>query len=191
MRLLRASCFVIAPLVFAATGTHAEVRSQCVQLAEPSEYFDRSEVVFVGIVLANEATGTTTTHIEPTHIATLRVERVWKGPVQREFTVGADAPFTVGRRYIVFASGKALYTAMRCGWAELEGEAHKKREWLATKPSRRPPFLNESGSINRTRSFRSFVAARHAFRCFAIGVWPPVVNDLRRMTPRSDDVYSA
>ena len=128
---------VVATVLAASWITYSEAARQCVVFVEPSDYFERSDVVFLGTVVSTKPTGAQGNHIV-TDIATFDVERIWKGPTQSQFTVGDDRPFMVGGRYIVFAGGKPLSTAMLCGWAELEETAEKKLRWLETKPSRRP-----------------------------------------------------
>lgn len=122
--------FIAASIPATLDGT------QCVIFDDPAVAYEQSEAVFVGIAVAQEPTGIKGDHVI-SHRGTFRVERVWKGEPQRELTVGADAPFKVGGRYFVFASGKPLSTTLMCKWSELESEAAKKREWLAGKPSRR------------------------------------------------------
>ncbi len=63
----------------------------------------------------------------------MRADGTDGGP-QLEFTIGADEPFKVGSRYVVFAAGKPLSTTLLCKWSELESEAGKKRQWLASRP---------------------------------------------------------
>jgi hypothetical protein len=112
--------------------------AQCVDLGGVGQVFDHADVVFLGTATTVERTGVGGVHVVASN-ATFRVERVWKGPTQGEFTVGvSDPPFAVGERYIVFASGKPLTTTIECGWAELESKAHIKRKFLESKPSRRP-----------------------------------------------------
>ena len=134
-------CLLLAAILLPVTISHREAARQCVVFDEPSEYFALSDVVFLGTVLANKSTGAVGDHVI-TEIATLKVERTWKGPRESQFVVGDGQPFTVEGRYVVFAgrgrSGDVLSTAQLCGWAELESKAKKKLAWLATKPSQRP-----------------------------------------------------
>jgi hypothetical protein len=131
---------LVATVIAAIGATDPEASRQCIVFDDPSDYFERSDVVFLGTVTATKPTGVNGVHII-TDIATFHVERIWKGPTESEFKVGDDRPFIVGSRYIVFASrnGPSTFsTAITCGWAELESKAEEKRAWLATKPSRVP-----------------------------------------------------
>ena len=120
-----------------ATSAIALSSKQCVQFDDPALLFEHSDVVFVGEVVAANTTGVEGEHVI-SHRATLRVDRIWKGQRQRQFAISADRPFRVAGRYIVFAGGNPLFTTLMCKASELEEEAERKREWLATKPSRRP-----------------------------------------------------
>jgi hypothetical protein len=115
----------------------AKAHEQCIQFDDLSWAFDVSTTVFIGTVVSNTPTGIKGFHVN-SDIGTFRVERIWKGAVESETTIRADAPFTIGARYIVFASGKPLGNSVECNWAEVEAKADKKREWLATKPSEPP-----------------------------------------------------
>jgi hypothetical protein len=128
--------WLLIVLIAASTPATLDGR-QCVVFDDPALLFEQSEVVFVGIAVALEPTGIKGNHVV-SHRGTFRVERIWKGEPQRVLTIGADAPFTIGSRYVVFAGGKPLSTTLLCKWSELESEAEEKREWLRKKQSRRP-----------------------------------------------------
>ena len=104
--------------------------AQCVIFDKPEDLFARADVVFVGTVVSSEPTGAKGSHAI-VHIATLRVEKTWKGRLSREVRVGADRPFEVKKKYVVFAAGKPLSTSILCRWTEPEDRAEMKLEWLA------------------------------------------------------------
>ena len=106
--------------------------AQCVIFDKPEDLFARADVVFVGTVVSSEPTGAKGTHAI-VDIATLRVEKAWKGRLRREVRVGADRPFEVNKKYLVFAAGKPLSTSILCRWAEPHDRAKMKLDWLATR----------------------------------------------------------
>ena len=131
------ACALITLAIIAISTIRAEAHGQCVSFPDPVDAFKHADVVFVGMAVAGEATGVKGDHVT-SHRATFRVERIWKGQTQRRLTVGADASFKVGSRYVVFAAGKPLFTTLQCKASELESDAAKKLEWLTNQPSRRP-----------------------------------------------------
>lgn len=106
--------------------------AQCVIFDKPEDLFARADVVFVGTVVSSEPTGAKGDHAI-IDVATLLVEKAWKGRLRREVRVGADRPFEVNKKYVVFAAGKPLSTSILCRWAEPEDRAKMKLEWLATR----------------------------------------------------------
>ena len=118
---------LLVVVLVALTPASADHSKQCVELDDPAPLFEQSAVVFVGIALGVKPIGLHGEHVM-SHRATFRVERIWKGELQRQYLVDADGAFAVDKRYIVF----------QCKWSEMEAEARHKREWLAAKPSQRP-----------------------------------------------------
>jgi hypothetical protein len=114
------------------------VSAQCVIFEKPADLFARADVVFVGTVIRNLSTGAGGEH-SIVDIATLRVERSWKGRPGREVRVGADRPFELDKKYVVFAAGKPLSSSILCRWAEPEERAKTKLEWLAKRKRARKP----------------------------------------------------
>jgi hypothetical protein len=113
------------------TAALVEVSSaQCVIFDNPEELFARADVVFVGTVTSTQETGAGGAH-QTVEIATLRVDRLFKGRPGREIRVGADAPFRVGQRYVVFAAGNPPSTSIMCRSTEPVSRAKKKLDWLA------------------------------------------------------------
>lgn len=127
--------FVQAAAVWLALLPGA-ANAQCVVFEKPEELFAFSDAVFTGTVLATEQTGARGTHVIVS-IATLRVERSWKGDLGREVRVGADMPFERGKRYVVFANGKPLSTSILCRAAERIERAKPKLRWLSKRRSKR------------------------------------------------------
>jgi hypothetical protein len=111
-------------------GWTAGADAQCVIFEKPEDLFARADVVFVGTVVASEATAAKGEHAI-VEIATLRVEQTWKGRLARQVRVGADRPLEMDKKYVVFAAGKPLSTSVLCRWAEPEDSAKTKLEWLA------------------------------------------------------------
>ena len=109
--------------------------AQCIEFDRPAKLFALSDLVFVGTVLTSEPTGVEGDHVIVS-IATFRLERSWKGRLDREVRVGSDLSFEVGRKYVVFAAGKPLSTTILCRWAERVDRAKRKLDWLASKRSR-------------------------------------------------------
>jgi len=125
-----AKLLFLASIGFQLIALPAVASAQCVIFDKPEDLFARADVVFVGTVVGNASTGATGDH-SIVDIATLRVERSWKGRPGREVRVGADRPFEIDKKYVVFAAGKPLSTSILCRWAELEERARTKLEWLA------------------------------------------------------------
>ena len=127
----------LASLVLQGLILPAVASAQCVVFDKPEDLFARADVVFVGTVVRNGPTGARGAH-SIVDIATLRVERSWKGRPEREVRVGADRSFEIDKKYVVFAAGKPLSTSILCRWAEPEERAKAKLEWLATRKSSEP-----------------------------------------------------
>jgi hypothetical protein len=108
----------------------AVTSAQCVIFDKLEDLFARADVVFLGTVVATKPTGAQGAHAI-VDVATLRVEQSWKGRPAREVRVGADRPFKIDEKYVVFAAGKPLSTSILCRWAEPEERAKTKLEWLA------------------------------------------------------------
>jgi hypothetical protein len=132
MRTVRRILPVLA--AFAVAIIPATAHGQCIQFEKPEESFAASEAVFVGTVVAHEPTGVQGFHVI-VDIATFRLETSWKGNLNREVRIGADRLFDVGKKYVVFASGKPLSTSIACQWAELIDKAKVKLDWLSTRSS--------------------------------------------------------
>lgn len=122
---------VIACLVFTSRAD-----AQCVMAGDTAWEFRVSNAVFIGTVLTNRPTGEIGHHVL-SDIGTLRVEQMWKGSdsagrykQSRTLEVKADAPFEVGKRYLVFANGDPLSTSIECNWTLLEDASEKKLKWL-------------------------------------------------------------
>ena len=115
-------------LALAVACDGAAASHQCVVFGDVAEAFAQSDVVFVGTVTANRKTGEFGHHVQ-SDVGTLRVVRRWKGRPSKEVDVSADAPFEVGKRYVVFASGKDLSTSIECE-SQLEEHSRDKLEWL-------------------------------------------------------------
>ena len=112
----------------------AAAYGQCVVFENPAELYRVNQAVFVATVVTTEAAGGQGHHAI-TDVATLRVERSWKGRVAREVRVGSDRPFEVGTKYVVFASGRPLTSSILCRAAEPVAAAKKKMAWLARRRS--------------------------------------------------------
>lgn len=113
----------------------AAAHAQCVIFDRPEELFARADAVFLGTVVETEPTGAQGAHAI-VQIATLRVERSWKGRPGRAVRVGADRPFETDRKYLVFAAGDPLSTTILCRWTEPEDRAKPRLEWLAQRARR-------------------------------------------------------
>lgn len=130
------SAFVIVgaiSLVFIPLGAWG----QCVTFDKPEDFYRLSDAVFVGMVIRNAPTGAKGSH-EMVDVATLRVERSWKGVRSREVRVGSDVALESQKTYLVFASGDPLSTSALCRWTEPIGEAKAKLDWLSKMRSRLP-----------------------------------------------------
>jgi hypothetical protein len=130
MRTVRRILLVLATMAILP----ATARGQCIQFEKPEESFASSEAVFVGTVVAHEPTGVQGFHLI-VDIATFRLERSWKRDLGREVRIGSDRLFDVGKKYVVFASGKPLSTSIACQWTEPVDKAKVKLDWLSTMPS--------------------------------------------------------
>jgi hypothetical protein len=78
--------------------------AQSIEFDKPAKLFALSDLVFVGTVLPSEPTGAEGDRVI-VGIATFRLERSWKGRLDREVRVGSDLPFEVGKKCVVAASG--------------------------------------------------------------------------------------
>ena len=119
--IIRAALFVLLALPELAAA-------QCVAFDDPEDLFARADTVFAGTVLTNQLTGTEASHLSPVAVGTFRLEQSWKGNLSKEIRVGSDAPFVVGRVYLVFAGGNPLATSIDCNWAELKESASAGRK---------------------------------------------------------------
>lgn len=127
--------FVSAPM--AAFG-------QCVMFDKPEELFARSTTVFEGTVVGSAPTGARGSHALVA-VATLRVERTWKGAQNGEIEVSTDALLEVQKKYLVFAAGEPLSTSVLCHWTDAIGDAGVKLEWLSRRlnPAVKPDVATE------------------------------------------------
>jgi hypothetical protein len=121
---------VLATALMAGAGWAGSIRTQCIEYNKPEELFAASEAVFAGTVQRTRATGAQGEHVT-VQVATLRVDRSWKGTPMPEIDVGVDAPLQQGRSYLVFASDQPLQTTTLCRWTEPLEHATTKLEWLA------------------------------------------------------------
>ena len=113
-----------------AAASVAPTGAQCIVFDKPDELFAASDAVFSGTVASTRATGAQGDHVT-VQVATLRVDRSWKGIPGSEVEVGADAPLQRGRRYLVFAAGQPLHTTTLCRWTEPFERATTTLEWLS------------------------------------------------------------
>ena len=104
--------------------------AQCVMFDRPEELFAASDAVFTGTVLSTRATGAEGSHVI-VQIATLRVDKRWKGDLAREVEVGSDEPLQNGRQYLVFAADQPLSTTTLCRWTEPLERAQTRLDWLS------------------------------------------------------------
>ena len=109
--------------------TSSSANAQCAMAGDVAREFRVSSAVFIGTVLANRPTGEIGYHVM-SDIGTLRVERMWKGPQSKTVEVKADAPFVIGKRYLVFAGSSPLSTSIECNWTQLEAASETKLTWL-------------------------------------------------------------
>jgi hypothetical protein len=120
--------YVTTAFAVAPTTAHG----QCVTFDRPAELFALSDAVFVGTVVSNEPTYSQGDHVIVS-IATVRMDRSWKGRFRREVQVGSDRALEVGKQYVVFAAGKPLSTSVMCRWSEPLNQAKRKLDWLSVK----------------------------------------------------------
>jgi len=104
--------------------------NQCVILDKPDELWAASDLVFLGTVVERKPTGIQGFHVT-VEIVTFRVDKAWKGKLDKVVEVGGDAPFEKDKQYLVFATGKPASTSLPCRWAEPADRAKAKLEWLA------------------------------------------------------------
>ena len=112
--------------------------------------YTEASAIFVGRVVSTKSVKTGPGMDEVHTVATLRVQRVWKGPrstvievktcggrvseqVETICTVGAN--YRVGTSYLVLAFGESLDTS-QCATRPLD-ESIDELLWLASKPSQR------------------------------------------------------
>jgi uncharacterized protein DUF6174 len=168
-------CVVATVVHLAGLATHAS--AQCVIFENPADLFARADVVFVGTVVGQHATGEGGAHLVDIAIATFRVEQSWKGSPAREVQVGADKSFQNGGKYLVFAAGNPLSTSIMCRWAELIEPAAAKLEWLAKLPSGAADGQSEDPLKDLTNAealWRSKKPKSYEFtiqvRCYCVGL---------------------
>ena len=117
-------------LLIAVSASFPAPRSQCEILNKPEELWAVSDLVFLGTVVATKPTGIQGFHVT-VEIATFRVDKAWKGKLDKVVDVGGDAPFEKDKQYLVFAAGKPASTSLPCRWTEPADRAKAKLEWLA------------------------------------------------------------
>ena len=108
--------------------------NQCIRFDTPDELWERSDLVFLGTVVAKKPTGIQGSHVK-VEIATFRVDTTWKGKPGKSVEVGGDLPFEAGREYLVFAAGKPASTTLLCRWTEPADRAKARLEWLKKRRS--------------------------------------------------------
>ena len=131
---------IIRAALFALLAFPGLAVAQCVALEDPEDLFARADVVFTGTVLSNQLTGKEGFHLSDVAIGTLRLEQSWKGSPSKEIRVGSDAPFVVGKVYLVFAGGNPLSTSINCHWAEPKETASQKVRYLERVAMFRPLY---------------------------------------------------
>ena len=130
------NAFVIVGVV-AFVLTPPAAWGQCVTFDKPEDFYRLSDAVFVGTVIRNAPTGAKGSH-EMVDVATLRLERSWKGVRSREVRVASDVALESQKKYLVFAGGNPLSTSVLCRWTEPIDEAKAKLDWLSKRRSRLP-----------------------------------------------------
>jgi len=108
--------------------------------------FRTAKAVFVGEVVATRVVRSATDPLDVRTVATVNVERSWKGPRARTLEVSAcggagvactvSMDFEVGRRYLFFAEGNPLSTSS-CMSRPIETASAELR-WLERKRSTEP-----------------------------------------------------
>ncbi len=180
----------LAALMAAAVCLPASSYAQCVMNDRPEVRLAQSTVVFLGTVVATEATGARGEHVI-VDIATFRVDDIWKGDFVREIRVGADRPFERNTQYLVFAGGTPLGTSILCEWAEPIDRAKAKLDWLITNRDRQivqavltHTVLPEARRLGRTPSALpvlsrtvSVCEARHDQTCITKSQLAPFLKD--------------
>ncbi len=140
------TAIVTSLIALATLTTTFGIGASCVPF-DIAGFFQESQAVFVGRVMGTKAVRTGAEWNEVHTVATLRVQRLWKGPDSPVIevttcgsvpdnvlcTVGAD--FKVGTTYLVTAYGEPLSTS-KCGTRPID-ESIDELLWLAAKPSRR------------------------------------------------------
>jgi hypothetical protein len=117
-------------LLIALSAHPSTPGSQCVIFDNPDELWAVSDLVFLGTVVATKPTGIQGFHVT-VEIATFRVDKAWKGKLDKVVEVGGDAAFEKDKQYLVFAAGKPASTSLPCRWTEPVDRAKAKLEWLA------------------------------------------------------------
>ena len=140
MRVMRALCTGF--LVFVAFVSRA--RASCAVFDIEAGFRD-ARAVFVGQVVATRVVQSATDRSDVRTVATVRVERRWKGPRAKTLEVSAcgggdvvctvSMDFTIGGRYVFFADGNPLSTSS-CMSQPLEAASAELR-WLERKRSTR------------------------------------------------------
>lgn len=111
-------------------GWIAPAGAQCIGFDQPDELFAASDAVFSGTVTSTRATGAQGEHVT-VQVATLRVDRWWKGTPGPEVEIRVDAPLEKGGTYLVFAAGQPLHSTTLCRWTEPLERATAKLAWLS------------------------------------------------------------
>lgn len=119
MRATRIACLTLSAVLLASTRPAAAC--VCYESAGLQADYREATAVFAGQVVALQIVSTRVAGtVEEQTVATLRVERRWKGPKDREIrvrtcgtqemfcTCGTD--FRLGAHFVVFAIGKPLAT---------------------------------------------------------------------------------
>jgi len=129
---------IVASVMVVGSGSSAG--ASCAVFEIGSGFRD-SRAVFIGEVLA-----TRVVRSKAQTVATIRVERRWKGPRGKTIEVstcgGGDAvctisiDFQVGGAYLIFAEGRPLATSDCMAWPV--EEAKEQLQWLQPHPSSRP-----------------------------------------------------
>jgi hypothetical protein len=108
--------------------------------------FRDAKAVFVGQVMATRVVQSANDSFDVRTVATVRVERRWKGPSAKALEVSAcggggvvctvSIDFEIGRRYLFFAEGNPLSTSSCMSWPV--ETASTELRWLARKRSTQP-----------------------------------------------------
>jgi hypothetical protein len=117
MKNFMVTAFLAMAMLLAPSLSNACTCDEIYGDGSPRSMMHRAKAVFVGEVLSVTSTSQSdlADGVTP-HSARFRVERYWKGVKAREITVhtdlyGCGPNLQVGRKYLVYASGKGLETA--------------------------------------------------------------------------------